>query len=143
MIAKNCSGVVPRASTSFEDALPELSSSAILPALEATMAELALHRALETIWEGVAAANRYFAEQAPWALRKTDPAAADSVLAHAAEAVRRLAILARWAMPSACDRLLDQLGQGEGARDLAALATPIAPGTALPPPQGVFPRLEL
>jgi methionyl-tRNA synthetase len=36
--------------------------------------------------------------------------------------------------------LLDQLGQGADARDLAALAVPLRPGTHLPPPQGVFPR---
>ena len=101
---------------------------------------LAIHLALEAIWGGVGAANLYISEQAPWTVRKTDPARADAILYHTAEAVRRLAILARWAIPEACDRLLDQLGQGRDARDFAALATPLEPGTELPPPQGVFPR---
>jgi methionyl-tRNA synthetase len=36
--------------------------------------------------------------------------------------------------------MLDQLGVPGSARDIASLATPIASGTALPPPSGVFPR---
>ncbi len=60
----------------------------------------------------------------------------------AAEAVRRLAILARWAIPAGADRLLDQLGQAADARDFASLDAWLAPGLALPAPQGVFPRLE-
>ncbi len=77
---------------------------------------------------------------APWALRKEDPGLADGVLYRTAEAVRILAILARWAIPASADALLDQLGQGMEARDLAALARPLEPGLVLPPPQGVFPR---
>ena len=37
-------------------------------------------------------------------------------------------------------RLLDQLAVSPAARDFAALDTALAPGTALPPPQGIFPR---
>ena len=37
-------------------------------------------------------------------------------------------------------QLLDLLAQDAGARDFAALRTPLVPGTQLPAPQGVFPR---
>ncbi len=37
-------------------------------------------------------------------------------------------------------RMLDQLGVPSNARQLADLATPLDDGTALPAPQGVFPR---
>ncbi|HEY0269993.1 MAG TPA: methionine--tRNA ligase [Sphingomonas sp.] len=138
MIAKN-GAIVPDAGEE-SDPLAALD----LPArVGAAMEELAPHRALEIVWEGVGEANRYFAEAAPWALRKTDPARADAVLYRAAEAVRQLAILARWAIPAAADALLDQLGVAADARDLAALGTPLVAGAALPPPQGVFPRLDL
>ena len=43
-------------------------------------------------------------------------------------------------MPGAMGRMLDQLGLGPGARDFAALEQALKPGTALPKPQGVFPR---
>jgi methionyl-tRNA synthetase len=139
MIAKQCGGVVPGAGEEPAPTLP----AGLLPRIGEAMDELALHRALEIIWEGVGEANRYFADLAPWALRKTDPARADAVLYWTAEAVRQLAILVRWVIPASADRLLDQLGVAADARDLAALGTPLAPGKTLPAPQGVFPRLEM
>ena len=42
--------------------------------VRAAMDRLALHTALAEIWAVVAAANRYFAAQEPWVLRKSDPA---------------------------------------------------------------------
>ena len=140
IIAKNCEGRVPQPATNFDEEFGAFSFSELKQRIDEAMAQLALHRALEIAWEGVAEANRYFADNAPWALRKTDPARADTVLYHTAEAVRRLAILTRWAIPASADKLLDQLGQAAGARDFAALDAPLAPGLALPPPQGVFPR---
>jgi methionyl-tRNA synthetase len=137
MIAKQCGGVVPAG-----DGTPGPDIAGLAARIGEAMDALALNRALEIAWEGVGEANRWFADAAPWALRKTDPARADAVLYATAEAVRQLAILVRWAIPASADALLDQLGQGGDARDLAALATPLAPGTALPAPQGVFPRLE-
>jgi methionyl-tRNA synthetase len=65
---------------------------------------------------------------------------ADGVLYWTAETVRILAILARWAIPTSADALLDLLGQDAAARDFSALRRPIVPGTPLPAPQGVFPR---
>ena len=135
IIAKNCDGKVPQPS-----APATLDVRLAVPRIKEAMAELGLHRALEIIWEEVANANRYFADMAPWSLRKTDPAAADTVLYHTAEAIRCLAIMVSWAIPASADKLLDQLAQAEDARDFAALDTPLAPGLALPPPQGVFPR---
>ncbi|WBO24201.1 methionine--tRNA ligase [Sphingomonas abietis] len=139
MIAKQCGGLLPGPGDEPEPVLP----ASLLPRVTEAMDELALHRALEIIWEGVGEANRYFADMAPWALRKTDPAKADAVLYWTAEAVRQLAILVRWIIPASADRLLDQLGVAADARDLDALVTPLAAGSALPAPQGVFPRLEM
>jgi methionyl-tRNA synthetase len=136
IIAKNCGGVVPEPG----NAPNELDLAQLLPRVNDAMGDLALHKALEIVWDGVALANRYFADMAPWSLRKEDPALADGVLYRTAEAVRVLAILARWAIPESADKLLDLLGQAPEARDFAALATPLVAGTQLPPPQGVFPR---
>ena len=136
MIAKNCGGRVPAPGPAHD----QLGLAALQSRLADAMQDLALHRALEIVWDGVALANRYFADMAPWALRKEDPAIADGVLYWTAEAVRILAILARWAIPASADALLDQLGQGADRRDFAALAIPIESDCLLPAPQGVFPR---
>lgn len=144
IIAKNCDGQVPAAGTRTvaEDALIA-SVDAAETGMKAAMAELAIHSALEAVWSAARDANQYFAEQAPWSVRKTDPARADAILYHTVEVIRRIAIMARWAIPASADRLLDLLGQGSDARDFAALASPIVAGTVLPAPSGVFPRLEL
>jgi methionyl-tRNA synthetase len=144
MIAKNCDGKVPRPGPD-SDADNDLASLFVaIPGKAAeAMERLAIHRALETIWSGAGAANLYISEQQPWSVRKTDPERADTILYRCAEAVRQLAILARWAIPESADKLLDQLGQATDARDFAALATPLEPGLELPKPEGVFPRLEM
>lgn len=144
IVAKNCRGQVPEI-TSFDES-DETLMIALANARRAAGEAMASYQpnvALEAIWGAATAANGYFADAAPWALRKTDPARADTVLAVTLEAVRQVAILSSWAIPDGAGRLLDQLGQGEGARDLAALDRRIEAGTPLPPPTGVFPRLEL
>lgn len=139
IIAKTCAGVIPADTVDIR--APHLGD--VLGHVTELMSELKLNEALEAIWEGVRIANGYFAEMAPWTLRKTDPARADGVLYHTAEVVRQLAILVRWVVPGSADKLLDQLGQAPDARDFAALGTPLRAGITLPTPSGVFPRLEL
>jgi methionyl-tRNA synthetase len=106
------------------------------------MSNLALHVVLTSIWQVVADANRYFAGQEPWALRKTDPARMATVLYVTAETVRQIAILVQPIMPDSAKRLLDQLSVSEEARTFANLggAGRFAPGTPLPPALPVFPR---
>jgi methionyl-tRNA synthetase len=144
IIAKNCNGRVPEAgdASPAEEALVEAVVAAE-QGLYAAMNDLALHNALEAVWSAARDANQYFADAAPWSVRKTDPARADTILHYAAEAIRRIAIMARWAIPESADKLLDLLGQGADVRNFDALARPIAAGTALPAPAGVFPRLEM
>ncbi len=141
MIAKNCGGVLP------ERGEPTPADAALLDAVEALPDKLreaygvqAFHRGLETTWEVISAANRYVDEQAPWALRKTDPARMGTVLAVLADVIRRLAILTQPVMPDSMAKLLDQLAVPDDARDFAALDRAVAAGTPLPKPEGVFPR---
>ncbi len=144
MIAKNCEGRVPQpAAADPADATLLATIDAAQAAAVAAMDRLNIGAALEHIWSAMSAANNYFAECAPWALRKTDPARADTVLYTTAEAVRRLAIMTGWAIPSGSAKMLDLLAQGQDKRDFNALAAPIMAGTQLPAPAGVFPRLEM
>jgi len=144
IVAKNCGGVVPPARASSEADIALMSCLADAETgLYAAMNDLALHTALEAVWGAARDANQYFADAAPWSVRKTDPERADTILHFTIEAVRRIAIMARWAIPNGADRLLDLLGQGDDARNFDALFRPVAAGTILPAPSGVFPRLEL
>src|SRR5258706_14061576 len=100
----------------------------------------AFHLALETIWRVVSAANRYVDEQAPWALRRNDPARMRTVLYTLAETLRHLGILTQPFVPEAAAALLDQLAVPAGARRFADLAERLPPGRGLPAPHGIFPR---
>ena len=141
MIAKNCDGAVPTngPATAEDEAL----LAHVAPMLaEARAAHEAVRpdQALDAIWARVAAVNGYLNEMAPWSLRKTDPARADVVLYHAAECIRRIALLVQPAMPESAAKLLDQLAVSPEARGFAAFDQALVPGTPLPAPQGVFPR---
>jgi methionyl-tRNA synthetase len=46
-------------------------------------------------------------------------------------------------MPDSAAKLLDLLGQAADQRTFAAISSPLAPGTALPAPVGVFPRYQV
>ena len=141
MIAKNCGGKVPEPGE-FTEADEALLSAAggLLDRLRPEYRNQAFHKALEAAWEVIGAANRYVDEQAPWTLRKTDPPRMGTVLYVVAETARRLAILTQPVMPGAMGRMLDQLGVPTDRRGFAALDEPLAGGTALPKPEGVFPR---
>ncbi len=143
MIAKNCGGVVPA-----RGELAEADSAILAQAVDAlgtarkAMAEQAIHQALAAIFGVVAEANRYFAGQEPWALKKTDPVRMETVLWTTAEVIRRVGILCQPFIPGSAARLLDLLAVGEDARGFDRIDTleALAPGAPLPPPQPVFPR---
>ena len=80
-----------------------------------------MHLALTQIWSVVADANGYVDGQAPWALRKTDPARMETVLYVLAEAIRHLGIVMQPFMPAAAAKLLDQLCVAPDRRSFAHL----------------------
>jgi len=143
MVAKNCVGVLPRPGTLGEADRQLLGAAGgLIERVRADLADQAFHRALDAIWSVVSAANRYVDEQAPWALRKTDPQRMASVLYVLAETCRNLGILIQPVMPDSAARILDQLAVEDDRRSFAFLgeAGALAPDTNLPPPFGVFPR---
>jgi methionyl-tRNA synthetase len=142
MINRDCGSAVPPPDEFAEpDRALLAAAQGLLDTVRGHMAEPAFHLALEAIWRVVAEANRYVDEQAPWVLRRSDPARMRTVLYTLAEVIRHIGILVQPFVPDAAAKLLDQLSTASGARDFAALAVPLAAGTALPKPEGIFPRL--
>jgi methionyl-tRNA synthetase len=142
MINRNCGACVPEPSGLGAADMTLLDAArGLLGTARAHVSQQALHLALEAIWRVVGEANRYVDEQAPWALSRSDPARMRTVLYTLAETIRHLAILVQPFVPGAAGKLLDQLAVPQAARRFAALAeAPLAPGTPLPKPEGVFPR---
>jgi methionyl-tRNA synthetase len=144
MVGKNLGGVMPVRGDAGETELRlKEAFMAGSDAYFAAMNSLALHKALDALMAMVAAANGYFAENAPWALAKTDVARMAEVLAATLDATRRIVILAQPFMPGSTAQLLDQLGVAADARDFNGFNMPVEAGMQLPPPAGVFPRITL
>ncbi|HYD29244.1 MAG TPA: methionine--tRNA ligase [Azospirillaceae bacterium] len=143
MVGKNCGAQVPTPGL-FTEADERLLGGArnLLPIVRAEIQTQAFHKVLDAIWAVVGDANRYVDEQAPWALKKTDPARMSTVLYVLAETIRHLGILTQPVMPDASSRILDLLAVPAEARTFGALdaAFALKAGTPLPTPQGVFPR---
>jgi methionyl-tRNA synthetase len=146
MVAKNLDGVVPEP-TALDDDDRELlaAAGALLDKVRGDFDAQAMHLALESIWQVLGAANKYFSAQQPWVLRKSESAADQArfatVLYTTMEVVRIAALLAQPVMPESTAKLLDLLGQPADRRAFDAIATRLEPGTALPPPTAVFPRV--
>jgi len=143
MIAKNCAAAVPQPGEFTQadrdilwlaDALPEKARAA--------MKDFAVHTTLAEIWAVVAEANRYFASEEPWVLRKSDPERMNTVLYVTAEVLRAVGILAQPFVPNAAAKLLDLLSVAPEDRVLAAVGPGhrLAAGTPLPQPAPIFPR---
>ena len=143
MTAKNCGGAVPTPGefTANDEALLS-EARGLYTRIAETMDVQTFHEALESIWTVVRAANAYVDKQAPWVLRKSDPARMETVLYTLAETIRHIAILLQPFMPDSTERMLDQLAVPAEARDFDSLGADhaLTAGTPLPKPQGVFPR---
>lgn len=104
---------------------------------------------IEAWIRAVYACNQYVDEQAPWALKKSDPERMKAVLQTLFMALRDLAIAIQPVVPGKAAALLDQLGIAESNRTYAALADTewfdrlVATGCTVAPPTPLFPRLDL
>ena len=145
-IAKNCEGEVPTTGplTPADEALLA-SARGLLGVVRPLVGEQqALHRYAEALNAVVNEGNKYFDEQAPWNLRKTDPDRMATVLYVTIEALRSVALLYQPLIPTSAAKLLDLLAVPPEKRAFAHVGADAAlqSGTPLPKPEGVFPRVE-
>ena len=145
MVAKNCEGRVPEPGAFSEADRTLLTAASKLPEkARGAMKDLALHTILADIWAVVADANRYFAAEEPWKLRKTDPDRMNTVLYVTIETLRRVGIMVQPFTPTAGGVLLDLLAVPALERQFAHVteAHRLQAGSELPPPSPIFPRFE-
>ncbi|MEJ8573205.1 methionine--tRNA ligase [Microbaculum marinum] len=143
MVAKHCDGTLPEPRQySAADVSMLAACDGLIGKAREAMKSQQLHVVLADIWAVVADANRYFASEEPWALRKSDPDRFATVLYVTAEVLRQIGILIHPFTPSASAALLDLVAVPEARRQFAHLgeAGRLAAGTALPAPRPVFPR---
>jgi methionyl-tRNA synthetase len=143
MIFKNCGGELPTPGPLIEDDHALLDPAyALLEKARDAMDRQVFHECLDAIWVVVRAANGYVDRQAPWGLKKTDPARMGTVLWVLAESIRSMALLTQAFMPTSSGALLDQLSIPADQRTFASWGKDhaLTGGVAISAPQGVFPR---
>jgi methionyl-tRNA synthetase len=143
-IAKNCGGaLVPEAPAQDVDReLRHKVLRACATELPESFDRLAFAAGIESWMQAVFACNAYVDEQAPWALRKTDPARMERVLVTLCACIRDLAVAISPVTPRASARILDALCIPADARDFAALEIDIG-SVQVDSPAPAFPRIEL
>jgi len=146
MLEKYCRGEAPRppAGTGTEG-VPEISQAiALVPGYYDSCA---FHRALETIWAAIGAADKFLTAAQPWVLAQ-DPAKENELFATlytASDALRVIAVLAHPVIPHATARIWQQLGLTENlarARIDLLERGKLVPGTKIGELEPVFPRVE-
>ncbi|MBB5985898.1 methionine--tRNA ligase [Sphingobium lignivorans] len=148
-IAKNLDGRLPvPAPTDEDEALLAIVSEATQEVMPHGFSALAPHEAIQAWLRAAYACNAYIDAQAPWALRKTDPARMEAVLATLYVAIGKLAAAIAPVIPSSAEKLLDHMGISPENRSYAALSSDWYAALresdfVVAPPQPLFPRLEL
>ena len=150
MIAKNMDGELsPFEPAEIDKALLTTVAKACAEELPNEFEKLAFSSGIEAWIRAVYACNQYVDEQAPWALRKTDPERMKIVLQTLFIALRDLAIAIQPVVPEKAANLLDQLGIPTDERGYDALQDwdwfkrLVDSGFTVAKPTPIFPRLEL
>ncbi len=146
-IAKNCDGVVTNAKdlTAEDKALLKYAQEDLMAGLRREFDKFAFHRGLEHIMKLVYDANAYIDAQAPWTLKKEGKTERmETVLYVLTETIRCLGISIQSVMPASAAKMLDQLAVPADQRTYnhATSEYALKAGTAMPAPEGVFPRLQ-
>ncbi|EJF76971.1 methionine-tRNA ligase [Bartonella birtlesii LL-WM9] len=145
MIAKNCRAKIPQPATFLvqDEQLLEQSLQT-LSLMRQAMSSHGIHLALSAIFSLIADANRYFANEQPWSLRKNNPERFSTVLYITVEILRRIGIMLLPFIPQSATKLLDSLAIAEDKRLLYHIShEKIQESLDLPPPEPIFPRYVL
>lgn len=146
-INKNCDAKIPELNdVSIEELYKnELFAQAkqTIEQVRKAMQSYKFNQSLEAIISLATQINVFIDHEAPWSLKKTDPAKMKQILYQALELIRYLAIMLQPITPSIAAKLLDLLAIDKNQRQLKHLHVDYAlqPLTALPKPEALIPRI--
>ena len=147
LVYKNCNQAVPETIGAYtpEDEVMLQSARTLRDRAAAAVSVQAIHKYVDALVTEIVATNKYIDEQAPWVLRKTDPARMATVLYVILEVLRYAAILYQPLIPESANKILDQLTVPDNERTFAHLDDKfrIQPGAPIAKPVGIFPRIEV
>lgn len=150
LIYKNCDAFLPaiHGHDAADTALFDLVDDTVRNVMPAAFDQFALSQAVEAWMGAVFACNAYIDAQAPWALKKTDAARMETVLATLYICIAQLSVAISPVIPGSADKLLERMGIAGELRNFAGIVShwysPLAESDfRLEQPQGLFPRLEV
>ncbi|MFC4292101.1 methionine--tRNA ligase [Sphingorhabdus arenilitoris] len=150
MIFKNMDGALTSFESNVDDTrLRQIVADACKIELPREFTALNFSAGIDAWMRAVFACNQYVDDQAPWALKKSDPDRMKAVLMTLFMAIRDLSIAIRPVVPAAADAILDQMGVDAEVRGYAALddeswfSDLVSSNFQLNQPKGAFPRLEM
>jgi methionyl-tRNA synthetase len=145
MVFKNCDKCVPEHGEFTADDEALLSTAHRLGEVTgAAMSVQSIQKYVEAMVSVIWDANKYIDTMAPWVLRKEDPARMATVLYVIMDVLRCAAVLYQPLIPSSSNMILDAMSVPADERTFAHLskAYMLRPGTQIPPPVPIFPRIE-
>ncbi|MCS7024848.1 MAG: methionine--tRNA ligase [Bryobacteraceae bacterium] len=147
MIQQYRQGIIPGAGQEPSCEPVAAKAREVLASYPASMEAFEFSRALESVWQLLATADKFIVTQAPWTLAKNPEASSklEATLYTAAEVVRLVTALLYPILPHSAAKIWSQLGMTtpiDQVRlgDLAWGGLP--PGQKIGKPEGVFPRLD-
>ncbi|MEH7125088.1 methionine--tRNA ligase [Bacillus sp. JJ1532] len=150
MVDKYFGGVIPKyngSNSEYDQSLLQANKETVKKYEEA-MENMEFSVALSTIWQLVSKSNKYIDETQPWTLAKDEAKTAEleSVMAHLAESLRRIAILIQPFLTRAPKEIFAQLnvnGDSFTAWESLEGFGLIPEGTKIAKGDPIFPRLDL
>jgi len=112
MITKYRAGHIPAPAEAKSDAEVRGLTERVIESYRKHFDDYNFSRGLENVWELIARVNKYIVENEPWAIAEKPQEAKklDSVLFHAAESLRVVAVLVAPVMPKTAQNIWEQLG---------------------------------
>ena len=112
MITKYRAGHIPAPAEAKSDAEVRELTGRVIESYRNNFDDYNFSRGLENVWELIARVNKYIVENEPWAIAEKPQEAKklDSVLFHAAESLRVIAVLVAPVMPKTAQNIWEQLG---------------------------------
>lgn len=147
VFVKNCfGGVIPELSElKEEDKKFSLACKEYAQQANEAYEQFRLRRASQIVLELAQMGNVYFDTKKPWIEIRTDRKSAATTIACCLECVKTLALLASPIMPSAADRITEQLGLSQTIAQAGWdkwLSTALVPGSQLGEPKPLFRKVE-
>ncbi len=148
-IFKNCQGKIPEVDKNFISSMYQTEFFIKVKDLVSDsinqMENYNINAVLDNIIYLTEQSNIYIDQEAPWALKNSDPEKMNKVLYLIAETLRYIAILMQPFTPDSAAKMLDQLGISEDNRNFKHLTQEFAikASSSMEQPVPIFPRLEL